>query len=183
MLKRDVVSGGTLHFRNLQLYACGCALYAAPVYRSLVTASPTRSVSLLAHLTAQWTPLTYTLVVVLAVQGLAISFLVQTCSNFAKLFAGGAATFVSIGLSVPILGVQPRAGDVVGAAVVALALWVFHRHPPPHAHGSPRERSCDGPGAVTEAMHDQAAWEKEEGHGHGKCALLASGDETRLVSG
>lgn len=172
MLKRDAVNGGSLHFRNMQLYTCGCAIYTFPVYRSWVTASPTRSVSLLAHLTANWTPLTFSLVIVLAVQGLAISYLVKAASNFSKLFAGGAATFVSIGLSVPILGVRPRTGDGVGAAVVALALWVFHRQPAPHAHACPR--GCDGPGAVTEAVHDHA-WE-EEAWGHGcKEARLGSG--------
>ena len=145
MLKRDGHSAGTLHFKNMQLYACGCGLYALPVYREwLASRQP-----LMSHLTTGWTAITYAIWIVLTLQGLLISLLIKVADNFAKLFAGGAAIFVSLLLSVPVLGVVPCRPDVAGAFVVAIALWVFHHHGPPTHEGSRRVR--DGPGPAVEA--------------------------------
>jgi UDP-galactose transporter len=143
MLKRDEngPSAGSLHFKNMQLYACGCGLYALPVYREwLASRQP-----LMSHLTTGWSAITYALVIVLTLQGLLISLLIKVADNFAKLFAGGAAIFMSLLLSVPVLGVVPGCPDVAGAFVVAIALWVFHHHGPPTHEGSRRVR--DDPGA------------------------------------
>ncbi len=127
---------GSTHFKNMQLYACGVALYAPAVYLSYDSAlaasgaaAQQRLPSLTtfsAHLFAGWTPLTGAIVAVLTAQGMAISFLIRMSDNFAKLFAGGAATFASIGLSGPLLGVPPRASDIAGGCIVAVALCAFH---------------------------------------------------------
>jgi len=138
---------GSTHFKNSQLYACGCALYAPAVLLAFAGGAMGGPASFAQRMFAGWTALTWLLVGVLAAQGLCISFLLRWASSYSKLFAGGAATFSSIALSRPLLGVAPSLPDVAAAAVVAIALVAFHwreLHGEAHAQLSPpRHRAAD----------------------------------------
>jgi hypothetical protein len=123
---------GSTHFKNMQLYAAGVALYAPAVWTTfgaVSAAAPAAALSpagLLARLLAGWTPLTALLVLNLAFQGLAVSWLLRLASNIEKLFAGAAALFASMALSAPLFGYVPCAADVAGGALVCVALTVYH---------------------------------------------------------
>jgi hypothetical protein len=118
---------GSTHFKNMQLYAAGCALYLPAAYVSLAAHGATGSAAAAARgLFAGWTPLTGVLVLNLSVQGLAISFLLRWASNIEKLFAGAAALFVSMALSAPLFGYAPRPADLAGGALVCVALTAYH---------------------------------------------------------
>jgi hypothetical protein len=123
---------GSTHFKNMQLYAAGVLLYAPAVWTKFGAASldaPAPALSpagLLARLLAGWTPLTGLLVLNLAFQGLAVSWLLRLASNIEKLFAGAAALFASMALSAPLFGYVPCAADVAGGALVCVALTAYH---------------------------------------------------------
>ena len=122
---------GSTHFKNMQLYACGCLLYLPALYSSRgsrVTAASADDGLLAAarDLFIGWTPLTVLLVLNLSFQGLAISWLLRLASNIEKLFAGAAALFASMALSAPLFGYAPRAADVAGGALVCVALVAYH---------------------------------------------------------
>ena len=113
---------GSMHFKNAQLYACGTSLYLPAVWASILapaSGSP-------AALFAGWTPLTVLLVANLALQGLAISWLLRLAGNVEKLFAGAGALFASMALSGPLFGYVARPADLAGACLACLALALFH---------------------------------------------------------
>ena len=123
---------GSTHFKNMQLYSCGCLLYLPALYssrgsRTATSASPDDGLLAAARdLFIGWTPLTVLLVLNLSFQGLAISWLLRLASNIEKLFAGAAALFASMALSAPLFGYAPRAADVAGGALVCVALVAYH---------------------------------------------------------
>lgn len=127
---------GSMHFKNMQLYAAGVLIYLPAVWSSLAgkasffelggSGSGSGIAALALALFAGWTPLTLLLVLNLSVQGLAISWLLRWASNIEKLFAGVAALFLSMALSMPLFGYVPCAADVAGGALVCVALTVYH---------------------------------------------------------
>jgi hypothetical protein len=125
---------GSMHFKNMQLYAAGVLIYLPAVWSSLagkagffeLGGSGSGIAALALALFAGWTPLTLLLVLNLSVQGLAISWLLRWASNIEKLFAGVAALFLSMALSMPLFGYVPCAADVAGGALVCVALTVYH---------------------------------------------------------
>ena len=113
---------GSMHFKNAHLYACGVVIYLPAVWSSILApagGSP-------AALFAGWTPLTALLVANLALQGLAISWLLRLAGNVEKLFAGAGALFASMALSGPLFGYVARPADLAGACLACVALALFH---------------------------------------------------------
>ena len=122
---------GSTHFKNAQLYACGCLVYLPALWAATSGAAPslpgaTGAAARAAALFAGWSPITLLLLANLSLQGLAVSFLLRAAGNIEKLFAGAAALFMSVGLSAPLFGLRPRGADLAGGALVAAALTAFH---------------------------------------------------------
>ena len=109
---------GSTMFKNAQLYAFGVLLYLQPVYRLSLRPS---------GLLAGWTAWTLALVLNLALQGLAVSWLLRLASNIEKLFAGAAAYFASVILSGPLFGLAAGWVDAGGGFLLVVALVVYHR--------------------------------------------------------
>ena len=141
-------SKGSTSFKNAQLYAWGVLLNGATVWAAIARGGG-------GGLCAGFSALTWAAVVIMAVQGLAVAWMIQLCNNVIKLFAGAAAMFVSIGASALLFGTRISEVDVAGACVVAAALALYHHEAVTGAVlGATPRRAAGAAGAAAEARPD-----------------------------
>eukprot|EP00127_Corallochytrium_limacisporum_P000631 Clim_evm30s22 gene=Clim_evmTU30s22 len=108
----------SIHLENMKLYTSGIAMnFALLTYR--------RGINIAGYFFEGWDLVTFIIMLNLALNGVAISFVMKYADNIIKLFAGATAMFMSMFLSSVFFGYEVDPPLVAGATVVSCAMYTY----------------------------------------------------------
>ena len=84
-----------------------------------------------------YTQIVWLLVLNNAFNGLAISAILKYTDNIVRVFAHAAAMMLTMGLEICLFGASPTPQLLISATVVACAVYLYNRVPPPTTQPSP----------------------------------------------